>query len=77
MKTRIILYADEGKVLTDGKEYGTQIFVEAGKPIDNFYEITKEEYKTIQEEKKKELGAETEPPTEAVLSQLAGNASNA
>lgn len=54
MKTREILYADEGKVLTNGKTYGTTIFLADGDSIDNYHEITKEEYDTVMSELEKE-----------------------
>lgn len=50
MKTRLILYADEGKVLTDGNTYGKIIYLADGADADAFREITDEEYNTIQEE---------------------------
>ena len=50
MKARLVLYADENKVLTNGEIYGKQIFLEAGLDESGFYEITEEEYKKIEEE---------------------------
>lgn len=47
MKTRTVIYADEGKVLTDGEIYGLQIFLAEGQSADNFHEITREEYENI------------------------------
>lgn len=47
MKTRTIIYADEGKVLTNGEIYGKQIFLADGVSKDDFYEITDEEYAKI------------------------------
>lgn len=47
MKTRTVIYADEGKVLTDGEIYGVQIFLAEGQSADNFHEITREEYENI------------------------------
>ena len=44
MKIRKILYAEEGKVLTDGKTYGTQIFLADCVDENSFYEISREEY---------------------------------
>lgn len=47
MKTRQILYADEGMVLTDGVTYGTVIYLAEGANASDFYEITNEEYEKI------------------------------
>ncbi len=47
MKTRTILYADDNKVLTNGRVYGTQIFLADGESAENYHEITKEEYEEI------------------------------
>ena len=46
MRTRVILYADKGKVLTDGTVYGTQINIAEGMTAEGFREITEEEYET-------------------------------
>lgn len=54
MKTRMILYADEGKVLTDGKNYGRQIILSEGRNADEFHEITEEEYEEILKEEEEE-----------------------
>ena len=49
MKTRVILYADTDKILTDGETYGTTIYLGEGRSADEFHEITQEEYKEILE----------------------------
>ena len=56
MKTRMILYADEGKVLTDGEVYGKTVYLAEGRELSEFHEITEEEYNNILEaEAKKAL----------------------
>lgn len=43
MKERIVLYADEGMVLTDGEHYGKQVFLADGVSPDCYYEIPESE----------------------------------
>ncbi len=50
MEERIILYANVGKMLTDGVIYGKQIFLAKGLDASVFYEITDEEYQKILDE---------------------------
>lgn len=47
MKERTVLYADDGKVLTDGNIYGKQIFLADGVDASVFHEITEAEYEEI------------------------------
>lgn len=47
MKTRLIIYADEGKVLTNGTIYGKQIFLADTDSPDAYHEITDAEYMEI------------------------------
>ncbi len=55
MRTKTILYADEGMILTNGEIYGKVIYLAEGASENNFYEITEDEYKKIIEEKAKEF----------------------
>ena len=54
MKTRTVIYAEEGRVLTNGEIYGTQIFLADGVNAEDFYEITDEEYQRILDEQNAE-----------------------
>ena len=56
MKTRTILYADEGKIITDGEIFGETIFLSEGQSEDAFSEITKEEYDAILQREAQEHG---------------------
>ena len=47
MKTRKILYADEGKTLTDGTNYGKVIFLATVADVSAYHEITDEEHEKI------------------------------
>jgi hypothetical protein len=47
MITRLVLTADEGKVLTNGEIYGKQIYLAEGLTEKGFYEITEAEYNEI------------------------------
>lgn len=44
MKTRTILYADDGMVLTDGTEFGRVIYLAEGADPAAFHEIPQQEY---------------------------------
>ena len=56
MKTRLILYADEGKILTNGEIYGKEIFLAEESDSSKFYEISEAEYaqKLAEQEKENE-----------------------
>ena len=58
MKTRIVIYADEGKVLTNDTIYGTRICLAEGMSADGFYEISAEEYEEIMKAQEEELSIE-------------------
>lgn len=47
MKSRTVLYADEGKVLTDGEIFGKTIFLAETKSEEDFYEINESDYEYI------------------------------
>lgn len=48
--TRIIINANEGKILTNGEIYGKQIFLADGVSESDFYEITEDEYHKIMDD---------------------------
>ncbi len=52
MKTRTVLYAEDGKVLTNGDIYGKQIFLADELSENDFHEISDEEYQKIMDERR-------------------------
>lgn len=52
--TRVKLTASEGMVLTDGENYGKEVFLAENADQSKWYEITQEEYDVI-------VGQESEP----------------
>lgn len=58
MKTRTILFADEGMVLTDGESYGTTVVLAEGRTSEEFHEITEAEYEEIKAKENVESAAE-------------------
>ena len=56
MKTMITLYADEGKILTNGTDFGTTVSLAVGENADNWHEITEEEYNSILNEENENNG---------------------
>lgn len=49
MKKRMVIYADENKILTNGEIYGKLIYLADGVDASAFYEISLEEYQKLQE----------------------------
>lgn len=47
---QVILTAEEGFYLTDGKSYGKTVILPAGENTANWHEITKEAYDAIEKE---------------------------
>lgn len=47
MKSRTVLYADDGYVLTNGEIYGKTLFLADSASASDFYEITDEEYQAV------------------------------
>ena len=54
----IIIRADEGKWLTDGENYGKTISLAENASINNYYEISDEEYEEKMKELEQQIGAD-------------------
>lgn len=55
---KIILIADEGKMLTDGENYGSTIDLGTGRNVNEFDEISIEEYEKIMVELENRNGSD-------------------
>ena len=53
---RKVLKATDGMILTDGVNFGREVYLAEGADENSWYEITEEEYEKIVEEKEKEYG---------------------
>ena len=47
MKTRTVLYADEGTVLTNGTDFGVVIWLAEGASPDSYHPIPRAEYEAM------------------------------
>lgn len=54
MQKRTTLIADEGMILTDGKDYASVTYLAVGADESKWYEIPKDEYERIMAEKEAE-----------------------
>lgn len=48
MKQRITLYAEDGKVLTDGEHFGRIVYLAANADASAWHEITEKEFEILQ-----------------------------
>ena len=55
---QITIRADEGKWLTDGENYGKTMSLADGVSVDDYYEITDEEYEEKMKELEQQIGAD-------------------
>ena len=53
--TRIKLTASEGMVLTDGENYGKEVFLAEGADSSKWYEITEAQYDEVMAKESKDL----------------------
>lgn len=53
--SRIVIEASEGMVLTNGEIFGTKIYLAEGLSGEDFHEITREEYETLQMSEEAEI----------------------
>ena len=53
MKTRQVLTAEDGMILTNGEIYGKAIYFAVDADVSAFYEITEAEYEKIMAEQEK------------------------
>lgn len=60
MKILKTIYADKGKILTNGEIYGRQILLGEGMSEEDFHEIAEAEYEEILRKQEKVLPNETE-----------------
>lgn len=56
MKQRIVLYAADGTVLTNGQHYGKIIFLADGVSPTTYYEIAETEYQTMINKQEQDTG---------------------
>ena len=47
VKTRVTLYAEEGKLLTDGLDFYEEVLLAKGANKDDYREVTKEEARAL------------------------------